>query len=459
MSFVSLNPATEQVGLSYPKLSDGEIDIVLRKGQSAFRRWSNSSITERAIVLQKVGHALENHADSLAASMTGEMGKPISQAKAEVLKSASLCYHLSERVSDYLAPRNVGLQQAAIVVQAKPLGLMYSITPWNFPVWQMIRFAAPALAAGNTVVVKPAPNVMGVSDQLIRIITRVDGAEDLYQCLAIDHHQSDAVIADPRIAAVGFTGSETAGSAVATVAGRHLKKIVLELGGSDPFIVFQDADIQRAVSAGVQSRFTNAGQVCIAAKRFIIADSIYDIFKDAFIAEVERLQVGDPQAPDTFIGPMARQDLRDELDRQTQVSIGAGAKVLIRGGITPDAGFYYAPTVLEAGLKDSPASREELFGPTAVLWRASNEAEAIQRANATRFGLSASIWTEDMARGRAAAQCIEAGSVFINMMSQSHPAAPIGGTKCSGHGRELGQDGIRELTNIKSVWEAGPQAL
>ncbi|MEM6414251.1 MAG: aldehyde dehydrogenase family protein [Pseudomonadota bacterium] len=452
MDFVSINPTTGKEIARHAPMSENDIEDVLAKGARAFAEWRMTSFDDRAKVLVGFADALEANKADLAAGITEEMGKPTTQAIGEVEKSAFLCRHLAEHAGAYLSADTLNINGDEVVIRPDPLGLLYSVTPWNFPVWQMVRFAAPAIAAGNPVVVKPAPNVIGVSKLVIEALAKVSPVA-LYQALIIDHQQSDNVIADKRVAAVGLTGSERAGAAVAAVAGQNLKKVLLELGGSDPFIVLEDADIERAAAIGAKSRFMNTGQVCIAAKRFIIADKVYDKFRDAFAAEAEALKIGDPTESDTFLGPMARADLRDIVVRQTDESISLGAQPIVRGGPQDGDGFFYSPTVLEAAPDNAPVACQEVFGPTAVLYRVKDDNTAIERANNTAYGLSAAIWSGDTARAEALAQRIDAGGVFINGFSQSHPETPIGGVKISGFGRELGRDGVREFTNVKTIWK------
>lgn len=454
MLFQSFNPSTGEPIAERETLTDNSIDAILGKAYRAFIEWRGMTFGRRAEVLMAAADAIDADRRHLAELITLEMGKPISQALAEVDKSSGLCRYYAKNAANYLAAERIVLPDGHATVVPEPLGVIYSITPWNFPVWQLVRLAVPALAAGNAVVVKPALNVVGAAERLLEAFARSGAPDGLYQSLSIDHEQSDRVIADPRIAAVGLTGSERAGSAVAASAGRHLKKVVLELGGSDPFIVLADADVARAAKTAAIARFQNAGQVCIAAKRIIVERSIWDTFMHAFLGEIQAMTIGDPMREDVFIGPMARDDLRAEVQRQTSQTIAAGSRILRRGGPMDGPGYFYSPTVLEGGQESSPFHREEIFGPAVLVLPSNGDDEILRIANATPFGLSAAVWTRDQERAQAIAQKIEAGCVFVNSMSRSDPAFPLGGQKRSGFGRELGKEGTREYTNLKTIFTA-----
>ena len=450
MSFKSINPATGETVAQYAVMTDAEVETAISKAQKAFLSWRITSFEERAKVLRQMADAIDAAEQELAGLITREMGKPISQSIAEIRKSSSLCRHYAEHSASYLSPQMIDLPDGQAMVVPEPLGVVYSITPWNFPIWQLVRLAIPTIAAGNAVVVKPAPNVIGSAEKLIEVFQRSDAPLGLYQCLRIDHNQSDRIIADDRIVALGLTGSERAGSEVGASAGRHLKKVVLELGGSDPFIVLADADVQRAAKTAAVSRFQNAGQVCIAAKRILVEESVSAEFMDAFLAEVDAMKIGDPTLADVFIGPMARGDLRDEVERQMSTAVTAGARVVRRGGAMQGPGFFYDPSVIVGG-DDTPFRQDEIFGPAVVVLPLATEETLIRIANETRFGLSASVWTSDQDRAANMARRIEAGCVFVNTMSRSDAAFPLGGTKRSGFGRELGREGAREYTNLKTI--------
>jgi succinate-semialdehyde dehydrogenase/glutarate-semialdehyde dehydrogenase len=353
----------------------------------------------------------------------------------------------------FLAPEPVETEAMKSFVNFLPLGVVLAVMPWNFPFWQVFRFAVPAMMAGNGGLLKHAPNVTGCSLAVEQVFIEAGFPEDLFRSLVIDIPQTTALIHHPGVAAVTITASVKAGRAVASEAGRALKKCVLELGGSDPFIVLEDADIDRAVEVGIISRFQNSGQSCIAAKRFIIMDSVYDEFEEKFVTAVQQLKMGDPMAEDVYIGPLARTDLRDTLADQVARSVAAGARVLTGGSVPDGPGAYYLPTVLANVKQGMAAWSEELFGPVASLIRVRDEAEAIRVANATSFGLGSSIWTQDIERGeRIASSEIEAGATFVNEMCKSDPRMPFGGIRDSGYGRELSAFGIREFVNVHSVW-------
>jgi succinate-semialdehyde dehydrogenase/glutarate-semialdehyde dehydrogenase len=380
------------------------------------------------------------------------MGKVRPAARDEALKCAAGCRHYAEHLDRYLADEVVqepgGVEERVLF---QPLGAILAVMPWNFPFWQVIRFAAPALGAGNVALLKHAANVPGCAQALEDLFRRAGAPEGVFQTLLIEADAVEGIIADPRVAAVTLTGSDRAGRAVAAAAGRHLKKAVLELGGSDPFVVLPSADLDAAVATAVKARMVNSGQSCIAAKRFIVADSIYDQFRERFVAAVAALVVGDPEAPGTDIGPLATAGIRDGLAAQVRRSVEAGAGLLTGGQIPDRPGFFYPPTVLEEPPAGSPAACEELFGPVATLWRVRDTSEAIRVANDTVFGLGASVWTRDPDERERCLREIEAGTVFINDMVASDPRFPFGGVKQSGYGRELGVWGLREFVNVKRV--------
>jgi succinate-semialdehyde dehydrogenase/glutarate-semialdehyde dehydrogenase len=454
MAIESRNPTTGELLKTFTPLSPAEVDARLDRAMAAFRTWQRNSFADRAQLLNAVADRLERDADEFARLMTLEMGKPIGEARAEALKCARGCRYYADHAAAFLAADTVATDATRSDVRYEPMGPILAIMPWNFPFWQVLRFAAPALMAGNVALLKHAPNVPQCAIAIEAIFREAGCPDAVFQSLLIDVDQVPALLDDRRIAAVTLTGSERAGRDVAARAGHALKKSVLELGGSDPFIVLPSADLARAVATAVKARTQNNGQSCIAAKRFILHEAIADTFLESFVDAMASLRVGDPMDPATEIGPLARADLRDGLAAQVRDTVARGARVLTGGEPPSRAGFFYPPTVLAEIPKDSPAYRDELFGPVASIFRVRNLDEAIALANDTRFGLGASVWTRDAReRDRCAAE-IETGQVFINAMVASDPRVPFGGVKNSGYGRELSVHGIREFVNIKTVWEA-----
>lgn len=451
--FKSINPSTGNVIAKYPEMTSEVVQKTLEDVQKAQRAWRSVSFQERVHLMLKVSDALLANKEKYAQLMTDEMGKITSQGIAEIEKCAWGCRFYAEESEQFLAAEDIKTEAHHSFVSYQPLGVILAIMPWNFPFWQVFRFAAPGLMAGNGCLLKHAPNVFGCSLAIESVFRDAGFPEHLFRTLLIDIPETTQVLHDPRVAAVTITASVNAGRAVAAEAGKALKKCVLELGGSDPFIVLEDADIDKAVEVGIIARFQNSGQSCIAAKRFIVVDPVYDEFRDKFVAAVNQLKMGDPAEEDIYIGPMARLDLRDGLAEQVQRSVAAGAKILI-GGETPEGGGAFYPATILADIKSGMAAwSEELFGPVATLIRVADEAEAIQVANDTEFGLGGSVWTQDLARGeRIAAEQIESGAAFVNDMSKSDPRMPFGGIRSSGYGRELSIFGIREFVNIHSVW-------
>ncbi|PSP40901.1 NADP-dependent succinic semialdehyde dehydrogenase [Halobacteriales archaeon QH_2_66_30] len=449
----AINPATgEQIG-SYEEHTDDEIDRTLETATETFEEWRDRPLREREELLASAADVLRENKQRYAETMTKEMGKPISQAVGEVEKCAWACDHYAEYAGSYLKaeqfPSPPGTEVRTV---HDPLGPVLAVMPWNFPFWQVIRFAAPYLTAGNVGVLKHASNVPGCAMALEEVFEEAGYPEGAFQTLLVGSDRMDDVIADGRIRAATLTGSGPAGRAVAETAGRHLKKTVLELGGSDPFIVLDDADLDSAVETGVVARTLNGGQSCIAAKRFVLHDAIAEEFTDRLVAEFEELTVGDPMDEDTDVGPQADPDLMADLHEQVEASVDAGATVLTGGEPLDRDGAYYPPTVLTDIPRGCPADTEETFGPVAAVYSVEDESEAIELANATRFGLGASLWTEDRDRGRRLARGIDAGCVYINELTKSDPRIPFGGVKDSGYGRELSEGGIKEFVNRKTVW-------
>ena len=451
MSFQSINPATNEVLSTWPPHNDSQIEQVLAGSSAAYQSWSRETFDVRADVLTRLAGALRGEADNLALLATREMGKPITQARAEVEKCAVLCEHYAEHGAKYLESETVDLSPGRGEVVYQPLGPVFSIAPWNFPYWQVLRFAVPTLALGNTVVLKHAPNVLGCSAALAALFESIDAPENVFQQVVAANEQAAAIIRDNRIVGVALTGSERAGAAVAQIAGGALKKCVLELGGSDPLIVLADADLEAAAAAAATSRFANAGQVCIAAKRILVASQIAGRFAEAFVEAAKALELGDPELETTFLGPMARADLRDELWDQVRSSVRQGAAPILEGGPLEGPGNYFAPSILFHVPEHAEVRRKETFGPAAALLAFDGDEDAIRVANESPYGLSASIWSLDEAHAKALAMRLETGNVFINAISSSDPRMPFGGIKRSGFGRELGRSGMLEFANAKSI--------
>jgi succinate-semialdehyde dehydrogenase/glutarate-semialdehyde dehydrogenase len=452
MTMVSINPATEEELGRFEEHSAEQVDAALDRAREAFRSWRDLSFTARAGYMTAAASQLRANKDRYARLATLEMGKPIIEAEAEIEKCAWNCDFFAEHAESMLAEERVASSATASFVGFRPLGVILAVMPWNFPFWQVFRFAAPTLMAGNTAMLKHASNVPQCALAIEQIFREVWLPEGVFQTLLVGGDKVAGLIADPRIAAVTLTGSDSTGSQVAEASGRVLKKTVLELGGSDPFIVLEDADLEAAAAAGCRARNQNNGQSCIAAKRFIVVDSIADEFEQRFTAAVAALKVGDPSQRDTQVGPLARGDLVDQLDRQVRETVAAGATVAVGGNRMPGPGYFYAPTVLGAVKPGMVAAREETFGPAAAVIRVRNEEDALAVANDSEFGLGATIWTRDVERGHRLAARIESGSVFINGMVASDPRLPFGGVKRSGYGRELSEFGIREFCNVQTVW-------
>ncbi len=454
MSIQSVNPATGEVLETLEETSPQQIDRILAGAQAAFTEWRTRPFAERATLMRAAGHELRAHKAKYALTMTREMGKPITQAEAEVEKCAGTCDYYAEHAEAFLTEQPRETDASRSYVRFDPLGPVLAVMPWNFPFWQVFRFAAPALMAGNAGILKHASNVPRCALQIEEVFRRAGFPDGLFRTVLAPSSAVKGLIADPRIVAVTLTGSERAGSAVAEQAGRAIKKTVLELGGSDPFIVLADADVDAAARAATEGRLINSGQSCIAAKRFIVVEPVADRFLERFKAELASRRMGDPLARETQVGPQARVDLRDELHRQVEESVKRGARPLLGGQVPAGKGAFYPPTLLAAVDKGMPAFDEETFGPVAAVIRAKDEADAIRLANDSSFGLGAALWTRDRDRAERLAVQIEAGAVFVNGVVKSDPRLPFGGIKRSGYGRELSEYGIREFMNVKSVWIA-----
>ena len=453
----TINPATGETIRTFEAATDQEIDEALTRAASAFREHRLLPFAERAALMTRAAEILEADKDRLGRLMTLEMGKPISAGIAEAEKCALACRYYAERAESFLADENVVVRDGRAWVAFQPLGVVLAVMPWNFPFWQVFRFAAPALMAGNVGILKHASNVPQCALAIEDVFRRAGFKSGVFQTLLAGSAAVAKIIADRRIAAVTLTGSEGAGREVASTAGRNLKKTVIELGGSDPFIVMPSADIDSASKTAVTARMINNGQSCIAAKRFIIHEKIYDEFMSGFVAGVSALRVGDPIDPKIQVGPLATAQIRDDLEKQVNATVAAGARVHVGGKRIERAGYFYQPTVISDIPPGAPAESEELFGPVASVWKVKSIDEAIERANGTSFGLGASAWTEDAAERARFVRDIEAGLVFINGMVASEPTLPFGGVKNSGYGRELGAFGIREFVNIKSVKMVNPE--
>lgn len=452
MTFEVIDPATGELVATYDTHDTEEVEQRLARSWSAFTDWRRTTYDRRSELLLRAADILDKRREELAQLMTTEMGKPVTAAESEVDKCAWVCRYEAEQGPGHLAHDVVATDAHRSYVRFDPLGPLLAIMPWNFPFWQLFRAAAPNLIAGNPVLLKHASNVPGCALAIEEVFAEAGAPEGLFQTLLIDTEAVAAVIGDDRVRGVTLTGSVPAGRKVAAAAGEALKPTVLELGGSDAFIVLEDADVDRAAEVGASSRLINNGQSCISAKRFIVVEEVADAWVAAFTRHVEAAAVGDPKDRDTTVGPLAREDLREELDDQVQRSVRAGAELVTGGKALDRPGFFYAPTVLDRVAPPMAAGSEETFGPAAAVLRVAGEAEAVALANASDFGLGASLWTQNLDRAERLAGEIEAGGVFVNELVKSDPRLPFGGVKDSGYGRELGAYGIREFVNAKTVW-------
>ncbi|MEO7296886.1 MAG: NAD-dependent succinate-semialdehyde dehydrogenase [Candidatus Limnocylindria bacterium] len=447
----SINPASEEVLAEFEPWSNAQVDEAVDEVVTAQRAWRRMSVEERAVPMRRAAELLRERAERYGALITAEMGKPIVEAEAEVNKCALACDHYAEHAAEYLADAAVATESLESYVAYEPLGTILAIMPWNFPFWQVFRAGAPILMAGNGMVLKHASNVPQSALASEEVLRDAGFPAGLLRTVLVAGSDTERLIDDPRIAAVTLTGSSEVGARIASLAAGRLKKQVLELGGSDPFIVLADADLDYAARTATRARNQNNGQSCIAAKRFIVEESVADEFGQRFADAVRALHVGDPASRDTNVGPLARRDLRDTLERQVTESRGMGAEPLVGGESIAGRGYFYAPTVLGGVTDAMPAFREETFGPVAALIRARDVDHAIQLANDTEYGLGAAVWTRDLAGAKGIARRIQAGSVFVNGLVASDPRMPMGGVKRSGYGRELGRHGIWEFTNIQTV--------
>ena len=452
MPHISLNPSTNQLIQTYASWDSSSLEQALEKAHRAQQAWSQTTFPQRAEVLRNAAMQLHAQRDQFATLIPLEMGKPLREARAEVEKCVTVCDYYAQHGEEFMRAEPVASDAGKSYVAYYPLGVVLAVMPWNFPFWQAFRAAAPALMAGNALLLKHAPNVPQCALAIEAIFRECGLPEGVFTNLMIEVEQVAEAIASPHVHAVTLTGSEAAGRKVAACAGQHLKKCVLELGGSDPFIVLHDADLELAINMAMASRFNNCGQSCIAAKRFIVVPQIADEFLRALKSRVAALRLGDPMDEATQIGPMARLDLRDELHRQVTDSIAQGAVAVTGCKPVEREGFFYQPSILDRVTADTRAWHEELFGPVAIVIRAASEEDALRIANDTRFGLGSSIWSKDIARAEQLAAYIQAGSTFINAMVKSDPRLPFGGVKASGYGRELSKLGMHEFVNAKTVW-------
>jgi acyl-CoA reductase-like NAD-dependent aldehyde dehydrogenase len=453
----TVNPATGRPIRDHEEHDADAVSARIEAAVAAQRAWRTRSFDERSAVLKRLAMLLIERSHPLGAIATREMGKPIAEAVAEIRKCAHVCAFYAQHAEAWLAPDDPGVDEAEAYVRMDPLGVVFAVMPWNFPFWQALRFAAPALMAGNTILLKPAPSTVGCTLAIEDLGLEAGLPAGCLSNLVIDVDAVPGVIAHPGVAAVTVTGSERAGAAVASAAGANLKRSVLELGGSDAFIVLADADLDLAVENAVKSRCLNTGQVCCAAKRFVVVDTVADAFQERFAEAMSALRIGDPMEPGIQVGPMARLDLREQLADQVQRAVAGGARILT-GGDVPEVGeslaggWFYSPTVLADVEPGNPAFEEEVFGPVGAVVRARDAEHAVELANRSQYGLTATIWTADRDLAKDMAQRLEVGGVFVNKMAFSDPRIPFGGVKKSGYGRELGIYGIREFVNVKTVW-------
>lgn len=449
---LSVNPATGERIAHFPFETEAQLDVALARAATGFELWRNTSLQARSELMVALAKALRDNSGPMANMITLEMGKPISQAQGEIEKCAQLCEWYAEHGPAMLAAEPTQVPDGKAHIEYRPLGSILAVMPWNFPIWQVVRGAVPALLAGNTYVLKHAPNVMGCAYLLLDAFKRAGFVEGVFEVINVTPDGVSKAITDPRIAAVTLTGSVRAGTAIGAQAGAALKKCVLELGGSDPFIVLNDADLDEAVKAAVIGRYQNSGQVCAAAKRLIVEQGVVEAFTRKFVEATRTLVMGDPLLAETYIGPMARFDLRDELDGQVQATLKEGATLLLGGGKVEGSGNYYQPTILAEVTDQMTSFRQELFGPVASIITARDAEHGLQLANDSEFGLTATIYTADIDLARKMAGRLATGGVFINGYSASDPRVAFGGVKKSGFGRELSHFGVREFCNAQTVW-------
>jgi len=454
VSVSSINPATGEILETFAETAPAALERILDQAVAAYGAWRRFSYAQRGQAMRQAARILRERRAEYARTMALEMGKPLQQGEAEAEKCAWACEYYAEQAAAMLGDQPRVTDGSRSYVRFDPIGPVLAIMPWNFPFWQVFRFAAPALMAGNAGLLKHAPNVTRCALAIEEVFRQAGFPEGLFRTVILQNEAVAGVIADPRVRAATLTGSDRAGSQVAAQAGTHLKKMVLELGGSDPFLVLEDADVDQAARTAAEARLLNSGQSCIAAKRFIVVESVADRFLETFVSEMAARRLGDPLAPDTQLGPQARLDLRANLHRQVTESVQRGARLLLGGELPDGPGCYYPATVLAAVHEGMPAFDEEVFGPAAAVIRVPDETQALRVANASRYGLGASVWSTDPARGERLARELEVGSVFVNGLVRSDPRLPFGGVKRSGYGRELSEYGLKEFVNIKTVWVA-----
>ncbi len=447
------NPSTQEVITRYSLFSPEQTRRLIDQAHNAFLKWRKTSFEDRARLMHRIAQLLKEKKEHLAALATREMGKPIRQSRSEIDKCVLVCEYYADHAAGFLEKEVIATDASKSYVHFAPMGVLLAVMPWNFPYWQVFRFAAPALMAGNTALLKHAPNVPACALAIEDIFREADFPEHILSNLIIDVDQVKDIISNQKVKAVTLTGSGKAGSAVASLAGQAIKKTVLELGGSDAYVILEDADIKAAASICAKSRLLNSGQSCIGAKRFILMENIYDQFLEYFTDHLKAATLGDPMDEHTDIGPLARVDLRDELHRQVRESIQQGAQCLLGGQLPDGKGYFYPPTILSNIQRGMPAYHEELFGPVASVFKVKTLEEAVQLANDTDFGLGAAVFTNDIEKGEhIASELLEAGSCFVNKQVRSDPRLPFGGTGISGYGRELSHYGIKEFTNIKTIY-------
>jgi succinate-semialdehyde dehydrogenase/glutarate-semialdehyde dehydrogenase len=449
--FKSENPATQRINATYPADTPGDVDSKLERSVQAFNKWKRVPVEDRCRLMREVAVQLRCNGRRWAELMTQEMGKLLREAEGEIEKCALGCEFYADNGAEFLLSRDYPSNASESYVQSSPLGTVLGVMPWNFPFWQVIRFAVPTIVAGNSVVLKHASNVPGCALALQELFEKSGFPQGVFQTLLIGSKEVATVISDVRVAAVSLTGSEAAGKAVAREAGSHIKKCVLELGGIDPFIVLEDADLKAAAATALTARYQNCGQSCIAAKRLIVVEGVYEAFVERFLRAVKGLVMGDPMEETTSLGPLAKGEFRDEILGQIKTSVNQGGKLLLGGRARAGVGYFLEPTVLVGVSPEMSCASEEVFGPVAPILCVRDACQAIEVANATDYGLGASLWTADLVRAKELANELESGQVFINSMVTSDPRLPFGGVKKSGYGRELAECGVREFVNLKTV--------